>query len=81
MVHRKFKHESPICKKLLENKCTFNADTCWFKHSASNDNQDFQLASVKAKPPLSNHLEQNQLLLQTMLKTMEELRDFIKKKE
>ena len=74
MVHRKFKHELSTCKKFLENKCAFNADTCWFKHQLANKSQDFQMDPVKLKPPIENLLNQNQQLMQTMLKAIEEMR-------
>ena len=74
MVHRKFKHELTICKKFLENKCAFTAETCWLKHPHTDKTQDFQLDPVKSKPPIENLLDQNQQLMKMMLKTMEEMR-------
>ena len=82
MGHRKSQHGRPVCKKFLDNSCNFSEQGCWFSHKLTHQMQPvFQKDTVKLKPPLENNNFQNQILLKSMLETMEQIKNFMMKKQ
>ena len=80
MGHRKTQHDSPVCKKFLDNNCNFSDQGCWFSHKVTNKGQlDFQMESAKMKPPLEINNVQNQILLKSISETMKQIKTFMMK--
>ena len=79
MHHRKTKHDIQLCKKFLENRCKYSEKGCWFKHTSNEGGaQDFHMESLKAKPPIQTHMNQNQVMM-TLLETTEQMKQILAK--
>ena len=69
MMHRKIEHPKTVkpCNNYIDSKCTFGAETCWFKHEDKEKKEEnarvseseatrsvFQKVSNDLEPPLRN---------------------------
>ena len=58
MEHRKANHKMNTCRKFLQNKCIFNASSCWYNHNnrqgQSSEKKENESNDVEMTSPVKN---------------------------